>query len=92
MESKFVEFQNEFLSENYYKLDGKASDRIAQQLAVLMKINNYALSYEQSFDKRIYLVLLLEMMIGFKLANLILSFFLKNYNWRYAVENYVFDS
>lgn len=89
MEPSFVRKQKAFLRYWYFHIDGKASQRIA---AIMKRIPFFDhLHYRYINPPLLRLFLVLEKIAGPKLSRRLVALWNKNYNWKYAADNLIYD-
>lgn len=85
---KFIPIQKKFLENNYYKLDGKSSLRIAEICKKYAR-NEIKVDYKPKFSKLIYLITTAQKFLGLSLSRSMIGFFKKRYSAEYAIQNFV---
>ncbi|GIK83871.1 MAG: hypothetical protein BroJett025_04930 [Patescibacteria group bacterium] len=88
-EKKYKEFQSKYLRENYYRLDGKSVDRIASYLKQDISKCKIQTTYQPKFSWLVYPILFLEKTLGVPVSRRIVALFLKSYDAKAAISDYV---
>ncbi len=91
VEKKYLNFQKKYLENWYFRIDGKSVSRVS---AVLTKqIKTRQVKDELRYTRRNFLyplvLVILEKIIGVYLCRRFLGIFYKNFNWNYAINNYL---
>jgi surface carbohydrate biosynthesis protein len=91
LDKKYLFFQKKYLRFWYYKTDGNSVKRIAIKIKkVLRNEHRDALNYISVNSKILYIFIIAEKILGIRLSRRVVSYFRKDYNWRYAADNFVF--
>lgn len=86
---KHLLFQEGYLSENFFKIDGRSQHRIVKQTSKLLKECKIRVNYEPQFNPVWYIMMFFEKLFGVLLSRRLAAVMIRNYNWRYAVDNYL---
>lgn len=93
LEKKYLFSQKKYLQFWYYKTDGFSVRRISTKIKKILQSNPHAvLNYTSADSKMMHMFIILEKILGIKLSRRIVTLVKKDYNWRYAADNYVFSA
>lgn len=90
MEIKYLDFEKRYLKLWYFQIDGKSAKRISDILIKTLKYNQRK-QYLKNYSLNFILFYYGEIILGSTFARLMIRFFKKNYQQKYADENYVFE-
>lgn len=86
---KYLEAQQKYFQDNFYKTDGKSSERIAKLVKKTAKQKKFELHYRSTFNPVWYAIAAVEKILGVSTSRRLINFASNAYNWRYAAENYL---
>lgn len=89
MEKGNLSFQKQYLRDNYYKLDGKASQRISKIIMEKYLTIERQIKYRINFNKQFYFILIIQKLFGLRASRFIIRLFLKKFYPEYAIKNYI---
>lgn len=89
LEKKYLKFQEKYLLENFYKLDGKSSLRISRVIGRYLETKKPKTKYQLHHSLVIYALIIMERIFGVKKSRQLLAIILRNYQAEYAWKNYI---
>lgn len=87
LEQRYKKFQQEYLQSNFYKLDGRASERISRIISNDLKLLRKTPNFSKNYSFLLPFVLSAEQIVGIKAIHRLIGFLDHNYDWKAAVEN-----
>lgn len=89
-EEHYKKFQQEYLQNNFYKLDGQSVIRIAQEVSHDCRLRSSQSNFTARYSWLVVVVLGLERSIGVPLTQWLMSIVLPGYDAKNAIENQVY--
>ncbi len=91
---RFLSFQKRYIEENFFRSDGKAAQRISSHVNSVMKVlSRSPITHTYAKSGRLWAPFhMLEKILGVANSRHLIGILFRSYNWRYAAENYIFES
>ena len=80
LDNKFLKYQKAYLIDNFYRVDGKSSQRITQILKKKLVKTSFNLHYTEHFHPAIRLLLFIQKILGVKLSRWLVALLTHSYN------------
>lgn len=91
LEGKYLQFQKNYIKNNFFKLDGNSAGRIVNIIKTDIKAKSLQVKFLPKFSWLIYVVLFFEKIFGYVIAHRLIALVDSNYDWKAAIENKIYQ-
>jgi len=92
LEQKYLDFQTNYLKNNFFMLDGKSCKRISSIVTSDLNKKRKNVLFRSNYHFAIPILLFMQKLFGISISRKLLYLFSRNFSFRSAVENYVYET